>query len=61
MARILQEHLKLNDEHVNHQIITEDEFMNNIENLIDLFQEVDNNQIKYLILTVLIQSQLLIR
>jgi len=38
----------LNDEHVNHQIITEDEFMNNIENLIDLFQEVDNNQIKYL-------------
>ena len=38
----------LNDEHVNHQIITENEFMNNIENLIDLFQEVDNNQIKYL-------------
>ena len=38
----------LNDEHVDHQIITEDEFMNNIDNLIDLFQEVDNNQIKYL-------------
>ena len=38
----------LNDEHSNHQIITESEFMNNIENLIDLFQEVDNNQIKYL-------------
>ena len=38
----------LNNEHVNHQIITENEFMNNIDNLIDLFQEVDNNQIKYL-------------
>ena len=38
----------LNDEHSNHQIITESEFMNNIDNLIDLFQEVDNNQIKYL-------------
>ena len=38
----------LNDEHVSHQIITEEEFMNNIDNLIDLFQEVDNNQIKYL-------------
>ena len=38
----------LNNEHVNHQIITETEFMNNIDNLIDLFQEVDNNQIKYL-------------
>ena len=38
----------LNDEHVNHQIMTEIEFMNNIDNLIDLFQEVDNNQIKYL-------------
>ena len=33
----------LNNEHVNHQIITENEFMNNIDNLIDLFQEVDNN------------------
>ena len=38
----------LNNEHANHQIITENEFMNNIDNLIDLFQEVDNNQIKYL-------------
>ena len=38
----------LNNEHVNHQIITENEFMNNIDSLIDLFQEVDNNQIKYL-------------
>jgi hypothetical protein len=38
----------LNDEHADHQIITEDEFMNNIDNLIDLFQEVDNNQINYL-------------
>ena len=38
----------LSNEHVNHQIITENEFMNNIDNLIDLFQEVDNNQIKYL-------------
>ena len=38
----------LNNEHVNHQIITETEFMNNIDSLIDLFQEVDNNQIKYL-------------
>ena len=38
----------LNNEHVSHQIITENEFMNNIDNLIDLFQEVDNNQIKYL-------------
>ena len=38
----------LNNEHVNHQIITEDEFMNNIDTLIDLFQEIDNNQNKYL-------------
>ena len=38
----------LNNEHVNHQIMTEIEFMNNIDNLIDLFHEVDNNQIKYL-------------
>ena len=38
----------LNNDHVNHQIITENEFMNNIDSLIDLFQEVDNNQIKYL-------------
>ena len=38
----------LNNEHVNHQILTEIEFMNNIDNLIDLFHEVDNNQIKYL-------------
>ena len=38
----------LNNEHANHQIITETEFMNNIDSLIDLFQEVDNNQIKYL-------------
>ena len=38
----------LNNDHVNHQIITENEFMNNIDNLIDLFQDVDNNQIKYL-------------
>ena len=38
----------LNNEHVNHQIITEEEFMNNIDNLIDLFQEIDNNQNKYL-------------
>ena len=33
---------------MNHQIMTEIEFMNNIDNLIDIFQEVDNNQIKYL-------------
>ena len=38
----------LNNDHVNHQIITEDEFMNNIDTLIDLFQEIDNNQNKYL-------------
>ena len=38
----------LNNDHVNHQIMTEIEFMNNIDNLIDIFQEVDNNQIKYL-------------
>ena len=38
----------LNNEHVNHQIMTETEFMNNIDNLIDIFQEVDNKQIKYL-------------
>ena len=38
----------LNNEHVNHQILTEIEFMNNIDSLIDLFHEVDNNQIKYL-------------
>ena len=38
----------LNNEHVNHQIMTEIEFMNNIDNLIDIFHEVDNNQIKYL-------------
>ena len=28
--------------------MTETEFMNNIDNLIDIFHEVDNNQIKYL-------------
>ena len=38
----------LSNEHTNHQIITEIEFMNNIDNLIDIFQEVDNKQIKYL-------------
>ena len=38
----------LNNEHVNHQIMTEIEFMINIDNLIDIFQEVDNKQIKYL-------------
>ena len=38
----------LNNEHVNHQIMTETEFMNSIDNLIDIFQEVDNKQIKYL-------------
>ena len=38
----------LSNEHADHQIITEKEFMNNIDSLIDLFQEVDNNQIKYL-------------
>ena len=38
----------LNNEHSNHQIMTENEFMNNIDNLINIFQEVDNNQIKYL-------------
>ena len=38
----------LNNEHVNHQIMTEIEFLNNIDNLIELFYEVDNNQIKYL-------------
>ena len=37
----------LNNEHVNHQIMTEIEFLNNIDNLIELFHEVDNNQIKY--------------
>ena len=31
----------LNNEHVNHQIMTETEFMNSIDNLIDIFQEVD--------------------
>ena len=38
----------LNNEHVNHQIMTEIEFMNNIDNLIDIFHEVDNKKIKYL-------------
>ena len=38
----------LNDIHSNHQIITEKDFLFNIDNLIDLFQEIDNNQIKTL-------------
>ena len=38
----------LNDIHSNHQIITEKDFIINIDKLIDLFQEIDNNQIKYL-------------
>jgi hypothetical protein len=38
----------LNDIHSNHQIITEKDFLANIDNLIELFQEIDHNQIKYL-------------
>ena len=37
----------LQSNHFNHQIITDDEFMNQIDNLIDLFQDVDNNCQKY--------------
>ena len=38
----------LNDIHSNHQIITEKDFLTNIDNLIELFQEIEQNQIKYL-------------
>jgi hypothetical protein len=38
----------LQSNHFNHQIVTDEEFMNQIDNLIDLFQEIDNNSQKYL-------------
>ena len=42
----------LNDIHSTHQIITEKDFLFNINKLIDLFQEIDNNQIKYLSINI---------
>ena len=38
----------LQSNHFNHQIFTDEEFMNQIDNLIDLFQDVDNKSQKYL-------------
>ena len=38
----------LNDTHSNHQIITDKDFIINIEQLYSLLQDIDNNQIKYL-------------
>ena len=38
----------LNNIHSDHQIITEKDFLLNIDNLIELFQEIDNNEIIYL-------------
>ena len=40
----------LNDIHSKHQIITEEDFIINLEKLINLLQEIDNNQIKYLLI-----------
>jgi len=37
----------LNPKHCNHQIVTDDEFMNQIDTLIDLFQIVDGNSQNY--------------
>ena len=42
----------LNDIHSTHQIITEKDFLFNINKLIDLFQEIDRNQIKYLSINI---------
>ena len=38
----------LNDKHSNHQIITENDFIINIDKLIELYQKIDKYQIKYL-------------
>ena len=42
----------LNDIHSTHQIITEKDLLFNINKLIDLFQEIDSNQIKYLSINI---------